>query len=530
MKISLMNLRMLAGIQLCFGCLSFGQAPSIQWQKSFGGTNDDIAISVKQTVDGGFISIGTTYSIDGDVTGNHGGSSQEDCWILKLDNTGNVQWKKCFGGTDRDAGGSVQQTSDGGYIFAGTSFSNDGDVSGHHGSNQSGDFWVVKLDGTGVIQWQKSLGGGDHESAFSVKQTSDLGYIIAGSSQSNDGDVTGNHGYHDYWLLKLDSSGTIEWQKSFGGTGQDAAWCVTQTSDGGFIVVGDSQSNDGDITGSHGSNDCWIVKLDYTGNMEWQKSLGGTLGESGKTIERTNDGGYIVASFSSSNDGDVTGNHGYYDYWIVKLDSIGGILWQKSLGGTGYDGAWSIKQVSDNGYIVSGFTTSNDGDVAGYHGAIYGDYWIIKLDSIANMQWQKCLGGTFDDESYSIQQTTDGGYILSGNSQSNDGDVTGHHGTNQYSDFWIVKLDNTNGINESYEIGLNINIFPSPFTNILSLQFSSPQNTDAFLEIFNSIGESVVEKEIKLENQTLDLSALTQGIYFVSVKTEGGIFTEKIVK
>jgi hypothetical protein len=176
-----------------------------------------------------------------------------------------------------------------------------------------------------VIEWQKCLGGSDIDQALSVQQTSDGGYIVGGRSNSIDGDVTGNHGDYDAWIVKLDTIGNMEWQKSLGGSDNDGASSIQQTFDGGYIVAGYSVSNDGDVTGNHGEGDCWIVKLDKRGNIEWQKFLGGSSSDNANSINQTSDGDYIVAGDSFSNNGDVTGNHdvarnqGYPDLWVIKL-------------------------------------------------------------------------------------------------------------------------------------------------------------------------------------------------------------------
>ena len=213
---------------------------------------------------------------------------------------------------------SIIQTSDGGYITAGYSGSRNGDISDPRWGE---DYWIVKLDNTGNTEWQKSLGGTNSETARSILQTSDGGYIVAGHSTSIDGDVSGKHRqvYPDYWIVKLDETGNIEWQKSLGGTGSDAANSILQTLDGGYMVAGSSQSNDGDVSGSHGDSDYWIVKLDETGNIEWQKSLGGKDLDNAQSIIQTSDGGYMAAGWSTSNDGDVSSNYGRFDFWIVKL-------------------------------------------------------------------------------------------------------------------------------------------------------------------------------------------------------------------
>jgi uncharacterized repeat protein (TIGR02543 family) len=405
--------------------------PGIQWQKSLGGAISEDAQSIQQTFDGGYIVAGWSLSNDGDVTGNQGGV---DYWVVKLNTSGNIQWEKSIGGSNYDEAYSIQQTSDGGYIVAGASGSNDGDINGvDHGG---GDYWVAKLGADGNIQWEKSLGGSGTDSAQSIQQTSDGGYIVAGWSYSNDYEVNGgNHGASDFWVVKLNTGGAIQWQKSLGGLGYDYAHAIQQTSDGGYIVAGESNSNDGDVMGNHGGSDYWVVKLDTVGNIQWEKSLGGSGSDGAFSIQQTSDGGNVVAGYSSSNDGNVTGNHGGYDYWVVKLDTVGNIQWEKSLGGSGFDSARSIQQTSDGGYIVAGSSTSNNGDVNGNHGA--NDFWAVKLDAVGNIQWGKSIGGSGYENAKSIQQTSDGSYIIAGDSDSTDGDITGNHGN---SDFWVVKL------------------------------------------------------------------------------------------
>ena len=365
-----------------------------------------------------------------------------------------IEWEKSIGGSKYDYARSIQQTIDGGYIVAGYSQSNDGDVTGHHGNENYPDYWIVKLGNGGNIQWQKSLGGSNSDEAHSIQQTSDGGYIVAGLSLSTDGDVIGNHGNTDFWIVKMDNSGNLQWQKSMGGTNNEAAYSVQQTKDGGYIVAGYSNSTDGDATSNHattGSTDYWVVKLDQIGNIQWQKSLGGNSFEYAYSIRQTVDDGYIISGYSASNNGDVTENHGGPDYWIVKLNSSGNIQWQKSLGGHYIDAAYSMELTKDGGYIIAGKSNSINGDVTGNHGDLsLADYWIVKLNNNGSIQWQKSLGGSGDDIPYSIQQTLDGGYVVAGSSNSNDDDVTGNHGN---IDCWIVKLDSVGNIQWQKSLG-----------------------------------------------------------------------------
>ena len=490
--------------------------PTIEWQKSLGGTNVEEASSIQQTTDGGYIVAGYANSNDGDVTGNHGSS---DYWVVKISNIGAITWQKSLGGSLTDKATSILQTTDGGYVVAGVTYSTDGDVTGNHGFT---DYWMVKLTNTGVIDWQKSLGGTSGDVATSIQQTTDGGYIVAGSSSSTDGDVTGNHGLSDYWVVKLTSNGTIDWQKSLGGTNWDNPISIQQTTDGGYIVVGYSQSTDGDVTGNHGSLDYWVVKITSTGTIVWQKSFGGTDVDAATSVQQTTDEGYIIAGYSMSNDGDIIGNHGNQDYWVVKLDSIGGVDWKKSLGGTSGDAATSIQQTTDGAYIIAGYSGSTDGDVTGNHG--YNDYWIVKLSPLGAITWQKSFGGTDDDFAHSIQQTSDGGCVIAGYSGSTDGDVTGNNGGYNY---WVVKLSPVVEVAEITELS-EFSVYPNPVTNQITIK-TTAKLVGAAYTIYDNMGKMVLSGQLNAENTIIELGNLSGGIYLFSVG-ENNKQTFKVIK
>ena len=496
-------------------CTTYCQV-EMQWQKCYGGTNTERAYSIQQTTDGGYIAAGITGSNDGNVSGNNGSG---DIWVVKTDLQGNIQWQKCLGGTSGETATSIQQTTDGGYIVAGNTSSNNGDVSGYHGNY---DFWVVKLDSQGNIIWQKCLGGTNSEFAYSIQQTTDGGFIVAGYTHSTDGDVSGNHGDRDCWVVKLNATGTLQWQKCLGGTSADEAQSVQQTSDGGFIVAGQTISNDGDVSGNHGSKDLWVAKLDATGTLLWQKCLGGTNPDEAQSIQQTSDGGYIVAGITGSNDGDVLGNHGAIDFWVVKLDANGTIQWQKCLGGTGYDWAYSIQQNSDGGFIVAGHSNSTDGDVIGNHG-LY-DFWVVKLNANGTLLWQKCLGGTSSDEAKSVQQTTDGGYIVAGQTFSNDGDVSGLYGG---EDLWVVKLIETNNIFHLENITSELNCLPNPACERVLINL--PEFTRK-VEVYNINGELVQQQVPQKQLAEINAKDLAKGVYVVKIFSGKGVITTRFVK
>lgn len=508
---------------------SLAQTPNIQWQKTLGGTEYDGATCIQQTSDGGYIVAGNTVCNDGDVSGNHG---ENDVWVVKLNATGVIIWKKALGGTLSEYANSIQQTTDGGYIVAGNTQSNDGDVSGNHntGTVNFDDVWVVKLSATGAIVWQKTLGGTDHDIAKSIQQTLDGGYIVAGHTYSNDGDVSGNHSFfYDCWIVKLSSIGEIIWQKALGGSNDDIASQIQQTLDGGYIIAGLTASNNGDITQQQGITDCWIVKLNSIGEIIWQKTYGGTNQDSATSIQQTLDGGYIVAGNTYSNDGDVSGNHGDLDVWIIKLNNSGTIVWQKTFGGTGTDYANCIQQRLDGSYIVAGYTYSNDGDVSGNHTTdnSLNDYWVIKLNTQGELVWQKTLGGTDGDFASCIQQTSDNGYIIAGTTGSNDGNVTGNHGN---GDYWVVKLSTDNLETSEFEFVKNIIVYPNPSNSYFVIQNKELSSENFVYNIIDLTGRTILSGNSKY-NESINIESLKTGNYIIQIETKSKvIMTKKLIK
>ena len=341
----------------------------ILWKKTFGGGDDDVANSIQQTKDGGYIVAGWTKSLY---------SGWQDAYILKFNSKGGVEWQKTFGGEKDDVANSVQQTTDGGYIVAGWTYT--------PGSAWQ-DVYVLKLNSKGDLEWQKTLGGGDHDVANSIQQTKDGGYVVAGWTKSS------GSGWEDVYILKLNSKGAVEWQKTFGGKGYDVANSVQQTMDGGFIIAGVTKSI------GFGAEDMYILKLNSKGDLEWQKTFGGKNNDGANSIQQTTDGRYIVAGWTKSF------GSGGEDVYILKLNSKGGVEWQKTFGGKYSDGAKSIQQTTDGGYIVAGWTNS-------FSSGYYTDVYILKLNAKGDLEWQKTFDSAY--EANSIQQTTDGGYVFAG--------------------------------------------------------------------------------------------------------------------
>jgi hypothetical protein len=376
--------------------------------------------------------------------------------IPPVTNTGSFQ--KMYGGSGDQKGNSIRQTSDGGYIVAGSSSSTDiNGVTNHGGS----DFYVIKLDGSGAVLWQKMYGGSGTDSASSIQQTDDGGYIVAGYSNSTDISGVVNHGDYDSYIIKLNSSGSVLWQKMYGGSDKDYANSIQQTSDGGYIVAGSSTSTDISGVTNNGFVDSYVIKLDANGNTQWQKLYGGSGGNFASSIQQTSDGGYIVAGSSGSTE--ISGGIIATDFYVIKLDSGGSVLWQNLHGGSGDDFAYSIQETSDGGYIVAGYSGSTDISGVTNHG--YSDVYMIKLDNIGTIEWQKMYGGHWSyyywhwvlnyyvyicdpawDSAAEVRQTSDGGYVIAGTSNSADiSGVTKHSSDNLY-DVYIIKLDGNGDI------------------------------------------------------------------------------------
>ena len=434
------------------------QTPVIEWQKSYGTSGFDHECHITAANDGGYLITGTTNSPDN--------GTSEDVLVIKINSTGTVQWQKTLGGGNADTAYSSAALADGGYIIAGATGSTDGDVTvDNHGMN---DLWIVKLDNNGSIVWQKSYGGSNIEFTYgdSVKATPDGGIIVAAITQSNDGDVTNHHGNQDFWVLKLDSNGEMEWQEALGGSAVDFAVSIATTPDGGYIAAGHTFSSDGDVTLNHGSIDAWVVKLDADGDVIWQRAYGGTGDDRAYAVNPAPSGGYYITGNSSENngEGDVTNNHGWADVWVLKVEENGDIIWQKSLGGSLTDIGFSGAVTPHNTYVIAGMSTSSNGDVTFNHGGE--DYWVAELDEDGELLWQKSLGGSSNDWAYSILPTTDG-YIIAGETTSADGDVSEFFGL---YDFWVVKLttDEIAGLNNTKQN--TALIYPNPAKDILNFQ------------------------------------------------------------
>lgn len=357
---------------------------NILWQKVFGGDKLDALTSVSITNDQGFVLGG--YSLSG-ITGNKTDSSRggSDYWVIKLDPQGNAEWQKTIGGNYPEEFSCIKQTIDGGFILGGSSLS---PVSGDKTDSSRGgfDFWLVKLDNSGNIQWQRTIGGDGFDYLVKVEPISDGGYMLGGRSLSGiSGEKTDSlRGNFDYWIVKVDSLGFIQWQRTLGGNGYDGLFDLVKTQDKGYILGGTSYSN---ISGeksenSRGIYDYWIIKTDSLGIIQWQRTIGGSDGDYLYSIVQTSDQGYFLGGSSVSNiSGEKTeNNHGNFDdYWVIKTDSAGTIEWQKTIGGSSLDVVGAVFQNYAGDYVVGGWSDSGIGFEKTDSSRGLNDYWILNL-------------------------------------------------------------------------------------------------------------------------------------------------------
>ncbi len=548
---------------------------NLVWQRCLGGSGNDSLGRIKEQTDGGVILFGSTSSHDGDVVGLHGSS---DIWIVKLDSQGNLVWQRCLGGSQSEGIRSVSTSEEGGFMIVGTTESNDGDVVGFHDSLDStsnfvysnSDIWIIKLNDAGNIIWQACLGGSSYDDCFYMQPvipSNDGGYLVVGHTTSSDGDVVGYHlglvdsiyqeGYWngstyvdafwyylrswDTWVVKLDASGNIAWQRCLGGTADEYLSPISSGQDG-YLLAGSTNSDDGDVVGYHAgavsyASDAWIVQLNESGNIVWQRCLGGAQSDGVGEVKLMDDGYLFIGSTSSVN-GDVTGYHPgmtssgerTYDAWIFKTDFAGNMIWQQCLGGTGDEDIQHLEP-TESGYFFVGFTNSIDGDVVGFHeppdsvevdNFSFRDIWVGNLDLNGELINQLCLGGSNDDDFIGFLDTGEG-YLIQGVTESNDGDVTGYYGGR---DIWLVQLSNMVGVEETTQA--NMVIFPNPASDRITVITDHDFSNDSYI-VYDAQGRAVLQGVLTTLKNEITVESLSPGIY--TLRTVGaGVGSVKFMK
>jgi hypothetical protein len=418
--------------------ISANQIVSIHEISTLGGTKNESGQSVVATSDGGFAVLGYSQSMDGDLLNKS--NISYDFWLIKYNFNGEQEWQKVYGGSSDDRGYDIILSNDNNMVILGSSKSADGDVSSNAGSN---DFWIAKISNSGAIIWEKSLGYNGSDNGYSVIQTIDNGYLLLGVLDVTASDGEGNnrissyrHAGGDYWAVKLDSNGILEWSRYFGGNFTDTSYAACQTQGGDYIIIGSSDSNDIDISNNKGTYDFWIIKISSEGNLIWEKSYGGSEIDEALDITPTTDGNFIVCGNTRSNNIDVSSNNGAADIWILKITPNGEILWEKTYGGNSFEAAKSVHQTTDNGFIIAGNSRSDNNDLTKNNGQ--NDGWIFKINQNGILQWQTSIGGSNIDLLMDSTQLQDGSIVAVGNTSSSDLDISENKG---FTDLLLIRLN-----------------------------------------------------------------------------------------
>ena len=524
------------------------QAQDILWERSYGGKHAEYLYDAIPTADYGFILAGSSIS---NKNGNKSEANKGDLdyWIWKMDEKGTPEWQKSFGGTGVDVLFSVKNTNDGGFILAGTSSSNKSEDKKDDSKGQE-DFWIIKLDAKGKELWQRTIGGTSQEKLLSIAQTKDGGYILGGSSSSNKtvanskgkldefGKSENAKGNLDYWIVKLDSQGKKEWDKTLGGKYYDELKSIEQTQDEGFILGGYSNSPiSGDKTEANiGQGDYWVIKLNQDGLIQWQRTLGGDKDDNLFALTQTKDNGFIVGGSSNSSATDAkseTSKNGS-DFWILKLDVIGNVQWQETYDYGKYDMLSSIVENIDGTFLIGGYAQSESKskltnikglkttkkDEEGIN-----DYIALKIKANGEEIWTQTTGSNGDEVLKKLFEMRDGGYLLAGTSNGSiSRDKNSMKGGN---DFWIVKLKDKEKKDKEKQ---NIEAIPNPalsYTNaIIGYEYK-----DGTVTLFDLNGRSLQSVKVEGERTVpINLSGLPQGVYIIEVKTDVSKDGVKVIK
>ena len=408
------------------------------WVKLYGGSNEDIAHSIIETSDGGYAVIGNTKSQDGDVSEKN--TSDRDWFFLKLDQNGDILWKKIYGGSGDDHGHSVIQTEDKGFILVGYTSSKDGDIDSNAAYDdilQNGDphdKWIIKIDQFGNIIWQNVYGFKGHDHAYSIIPTRDGGYFLNGFLDVTASEGAGNynvgskkhHGVGEFWCHKIDNNGNLQWRKYYGGSNNDRSYDAIETEGGDFLIIGTSESLDVDISNPKGSYDIWTILINSYGEMIWEKSFGGSGIDQAKAVINDFNGSYKIIGSSFSQDKDISNPKGSSDIWLITIDKYGNLLSEISFGGTDFDSGMALVESFDKSIFIVGHSRSSDGYFT--YNAGENDIVILHLTSKGKLIQTFSLGGTDDDIANDIIQTSKGAILIAGETRSKNNQFSNNKG------------------------------------------------------------------------------------------------------
>lgn len=518
----------LAGTFLLLTTQNYAQ--DILWEKSYGGIQSEYLFDAQPTADYGFILAGSSLS------GKTGNKQQEnikdlDYWVWKMDEKGDLDWQKSFGGTGADYLQSIQGTIDGGFILAGTSNSMKG-ADKKEDTYGMEDFWIIKLNAKGDEEWQKTIGGTGRDVLTAIRQTKDGGYIIGGSSESiiSGLKTEASYGSLDYWIVKLDSAGNIEWQKTFGGQFMDQLESILSTKDEGYIIGGWSNSlkSGNKSEDAFGEGDYWILKLDRNGEKEWERAFGGEEDDHLYTIIETKEGGYLAGGDScSSTSGNKKKSNGRgTDFWLIKITETGETDWEEIYDFGKTDVLTSITENEDGTLLLGGNAKTENTGLARTDKKGIDDFIALKITADGEEKWRQSVGSAGEDNLKKLIETRDGGYLLAG---TTNGKVSRDRNSGQgRRDFWVVKLGDKDKEDEK-ERYVGLEVFPNPtetFTNIIVNHDFENGNAS----LYDISGKQIQSFKINSRTVPIDLQGLPVGVYIVTVSTNVSTESVKILK
>lgn len=517
-KMPCMRILFITLLLLVVSVRAVGQAPSIGWQRALGGSLVDHCTGVLPTADGGCVVYGYTASPDGGFGTARGGM---DGVLVKLDGQGAVQWTRRYGGSDDDQFAAMVARPEGGYLLSGRTASTNGDVAGdHHGGT---DAWLIWLDEEGYILSQRLLGGSGSDAAGAVLAI-DGGWVVLGHTDSSDGDVSEPHTFLSPWLFRMNDLGQVVWDHCYTSNDLVLGKGLMQTADGGFIFTGHTYGNEGVFTGQHGEGDVLLCRLDPDGDLLWSRLYGGSMHDSGQGVIARPDGGFRVAATTYSTDGDVASSAAgrAWEIWVLDVDAQGGLVAERTFGrAPGNEQATDIIPGPDGSCVIAGFTTSTSGDITFNHGA--SDVWLFGVDLAGDMLWQATYGGSGYDSPVMITTGPDDALFLAAGSSSNDGDVSGANGA---IDMWVVRFGPVTSSIHAHRTEAT-NLWPVPSRGKL---FFRSEQAIREARIFNGAGQCIWLQRLHRDTQgVLDVEALPAGMYVLELRGGAGVERAPVV-
>ena len=474
--------------------------PSVLWQHRLGGSSDEAWQGVCVSSDGGIVVCGYTASADGDAADGKGGT---DAWVVRFSAQGELIWKKRFGGSKLDFANSVINAEGGGFIVAGVSYSNDGDVSGNHGYS---DAWVLKLSDQGEKEWSYLYGGECFEEAVSVQTSTAGGYLIAGASCSSGNMFPEEYkGLYDGFLFYIRNDGALIWQHHFGGSMNDYFFHVDQSEQGDWMVAGETFSGDGDLQHNNGQADAWLACVTSSGTLKWSQTYGGPGNDRFFNVHCTGNGN-LIASGYIQRDYD-------FDAWAIKANHEGVVLKEQSYGASGSDYFVGASLTEEGGVLFCGAVSRATDGISGLGTTV--DGWILKTDSSLQLEWQFFKGGEETDAFVGIT-TYQNRIYLSGFTSSESTGLPAAHGM---QDTWVVVLKNdlVNGVPWN-EMSSSVKIYPNPVHESGQFVLSYSQSSMVqHMFILSASGEVLRSYNQVRNGQLISVAGLPSGSYWIKM-------------